>query len=289
MRLSRTIQVTESVSAIECLAKSVPELSKSRLKDAMSKGAVYLVKGKKQKRLRRAQTMLQSGQCLQLHYDEQIMQRSAERAELLLDVRSYSVWWKPAGLLAQGSQWGDHLSLLRQVELATGRPVFLVHRLDREASGLMMVAHQAKAAAALSLQFSGSEMTKHYLVQVSGQLPATTLQQGSIQQPLDGKASHTRFQLISYDEATRRSWLQVELLSGRKHQIRRHFSAIGHPVMGDPRYGNVSSSSDGLALQAVLLGWQCPQSKQQRTLSLPEHLKIYSSDACTGVSKSSCS
>lgn len=288
LRLSRTIAVTESTRAIECLAKAVPELSKSRLKDAMSKGAVYLMKGRKQQRLRRAQTTLQSGQCLQLYYDEQIMQRRAEPAELLLDMRGYSVWWKPAGLLAQGSQWGDHLSLLRQVELTTGRPVFLVHRLDREASGLMMVAHHAKSAAALSQQFSGSEMTKHYLVQVAGQLPAARLREGSIQQSLDGKASHTRFQLIHYDEAMQRSWLQVELLSGRKHQIRRHFAAIGHPVMGDPRYGNSSSSSDGLALQAVLLGWQCPQSKQLKTVSLPEHLKIYSSAGNAGASISSC-
>ncbi|MDP4536103.1 RNA pseudouridine synthase [Alkalimonas collagenimarina] len=276
--MSRRIQVTEANNAIECLATAVPELSKSRLKDAMSKGAVYLVKGKKQKRIRRAQTMLHPGQCLQLHYDEQIMQRSAPMAELLLDMRSYSVWWKPAGLLAQGSQWGDHLSLLRQVELTTGRPVFLVHRLDREASGLMMIAHQAKAAAALSQQFSGSEMTKHYVVQIAGQLPVALLQQGCIQTPLDGKPCHTRFQLLRYDESVKRSWLQVELLSGRKHQIRRHFSASGYPVMGDPQYGNAVSSSEGMALQAVLLGWQCPQSKQLKTLSLPDRFSIYSSD-----------
>lgn len=287
LRLSRMIKVTDVVSVIDCLASAVPELSKGRLKDAMNKGAVYLVKGKKQKRLRRAQALLQPGQCIQLHYDEQILQRNADNAELLYDGHGYSVWWKPAGLLAQGSQWGDHLSLLRQAELATGKPVFLVHRLDREASGLMMIAHQAKAAAALSQQFAGSEMTKHYLVQVAGQLPAMLLEQGMIQQPLDGKASHTCFQLLSYDNDTDHSWLQVELLSGRKHQIRRHFAGVGHAVIGDPRYGHSVKTSAHLALQAVVLGWRCPQNQQPRCVSLPERLKIYRSTAAAEDSSSS--
>ena len=151
MKVVRTLVAAGGENAIDLLSKHVPELSKGRLKDAMSKGAV-LLSGKPQKRLRRAQTALQAGQQLQLHYDDDLLQRQCADAVLISDQQQYSVWFKPAGMLSQGNEWGDHLSLLRAVEqyFSANRPVFLLHRLDREASGLVLIAHSKSCCAGSS-------------------------------------------------------------------------------------------------------------------------------------------
>ncbi|PKM17638.1 MAG: RNA pseudouridine synthase [Gammaproteobacteria bacterium HGW-Gammaproteobacteria-15] len=278
MRLVRTVVAQSSINAIDLLSLRVPELSKGRLKDAMSKGAV-LLSGKPQKRLRRAQTALQTGQQLQLHYDDELLQRSCEPAQLISDQQQYSVWFKPAGMLSQGNEWGDHLSLLRAVEqhFAAKRQVFILHRLDREASGLVIVAHSKNAAAAFSKLIAGHKISKQYVIRVKGLLPDSLLQQGEISLPLDDKACLTRFQLLQFDTAAQQSWLEVDLISGRKHQIRRHFAAVGHPVMGDPQYGQGNKDSAGLALQAVELSFSCPLRHKSQSFTVPPELRLHGS------------
>ena len=276
MKLVRTVVATTGINAIDLLSQQVPELSKGRLKDAMTKGAV-LQSGKVRKRLRRAQTQLQAGQQLTLHYDADILQRSCASAELLSDQQQYSIWFKPAGMLSQGNEWGDHLSLLRAVEqhFAAKRMVFLVHRLDREASGLVIIAHTKQAAAAFSKLIAERKIDKHYLIRVKGQLTPALLQQAEIDLPLDNKACQTRFSLLEYDAALQQSWLDVHLISGRKHQIRRHFAAAGHPVMGDPQYGKDNKDASGLALQAISLTFDCPKSRKAVSFSLPVQHLLY--------------
>jgi tRNA pseudouridine32 synthase/23S rRNA pseudouridine746 synthase len=276
MRLVRTVVAQGSINAIDLLSLHVPELSKGRLKDAMSKGAV-LLSGKPQKRLRRAQTALQAGQQLQLHYDDDLLQRSCEPAQLISDQQQYSLWFKPPAMLSQGNEWGDHLSLLRAVEqhFAAKRQVFLLHRLDREASGVVIVAHSKHAAAAFSKLIAGHKISKQYVIRVMGQLSDSLLQQGEISLPLDDKACLTRFKLLQFDTAAQQSWLEVDLISGRKHQIRRHFAAVGHPVMGDPQYGQGNKDSTGLALQAVTLSFSCPLRHKNQSFSVPPQLRLY--------------
>ncbi|MFN3901215.1 MAG: RluA family pseudouridine synthase [Alishewanella aestuarii] len=273
MKLSREITATAPVTAIELLSTAVPELPKGRLKDAMNKGAVQLI-AKPVKRLRRAQFMLKAGDRLALHYDSEILSRDCAAAQLLADEKAYSVWFKPAGMLSQGNEWGDHLSLLRFAEqhFTPARPVFLLHRLDREASGLVLLAHNKQAAAALSKLIAERAIIKKYRVRVKGALPAAVLGQGRIELPLDGKASESRFGLLEYCSLTDTSLLEVILISGRKHQIRRHFAAINCPVMGDPQYGRQNKSTTGLALQAVELAFFCPLKRRQQQFLLPASL-----------------
>ncbi|GGW55884.1 RluA family pseudouridine synthase [Alishewanella tabrizica] len=275
MKFSRQLRATESQSAITLLVSSVPELSKGRLKDAMNKGAVQLL-GKPIKRLRRAQFMLKAGDTLQLHYDDDLLQRQCPQPECLFDEVAYSIWFKPAGMLSQGNEWGDHLSLLRHAEqyFTPLRQVFLLHRLDREASGLVMLAHTKKAAAALSQLIATQQISKHYQITVKGQLNDTLLKQGVIQLPLDGKPCETRFTLRSYQAEKAYSVLDIALITGRKHQIRRHFAAIEHPVIGDPQYGKDNKHKSGLALQAVRLHFNCPLRRKQQSFELPERLRF---------------
>ncbi|MGP9799741.1 RluA family pseudouridine synthase [Rheinheimera sp. NSM] len=277
MKVVRTLVAAGGENAIDLLSKHVPELSKGRLKDAMSKGAV-LLSGKPQKRLRRAQTALQAGQQLQLHYDDDLLQRQCADALLLSDQQQYSVWFKPAGMLSQGNEWGDHLSLMRFAEqhFAAKRQVFLLHRLDREASGLVLLAHTKTAAAALSKLITEHKISKQYHIRVKGQLSDSLLQQGDIALPLDGKPCLTRFNLLQYDAQLQQSWLSIALVTGRKHQIRRHFEAAGHPVMGDPQYGKGNKDAAGLALQAVSLTFTCPLQRKAVSFNLPPSLQLFS-------------
>lgn len=275
MILTRKITATTTISAIDLLVSAVPELSKGRLKDAMSKGAVQL-QAKPVKRIRRAQLMLNVGNTLLLHYDADILQRSCAVAELILDEKDYSVWFKPAGMLSQGNEWGDHLSLLRAAEqhFTPLRQVFLLHRLDREASGLVMLAHTKKAAAALSQLIANQQITKQYLVRVKGQLSHELQQLGVVTQPLDNKPCESCFSVMAYDAITDTSWLNVDLITGRKHQIRRHFAALEHPVMGDPQYGRNNKNVEGLALQAVSLSFSCPLRRRMQHITLPATLRL---------------
>jgi tRNA pseudouridine32 synthase / 23S rRNA pseudouridine746 synthase len=250
--------------AVEVLAEK-SGLSKAKLKDAMNNGAVWLKRRGKEKRLRRASAELYPGDQLALHYDARLLALTPTPATLLADEKQYSVWIKPAGVLAQGTREGDHCSLLRMAEVQLNRDVFLVHRLDREAAGLMLIAHTGKAAAALSALFAdhtagATVIDKRYQVEVRGELPA----QGHIQQKLDGKPASTHYRRLVFDSVSNRSVAEVLIDTGRKHQIRRHFTGIGHPVLGDPQYGEGNSDPRGLQLFAVQLKFVCPITRESR-------------------------
>ena len=277
MRISKTIVVSEQALAIDVLCAAVPELSKARLKDAMNKGAVSWQRGKQHKRLRRAQSPVAPGEQLHVNYDSDLLQRSCEAPVLLADEGSFSVWFKPAGMLSQGNEWGDHLSLLRYAELFhhSKRAVFLLHRLDREASGLMLIAHQQKTAAELSQLIQQHQISKKYQVLVLGKLEASLLAAGQINAMLDGKACVTRFTPVPGWQQSTTTLLDITLISGRKHQIRRHFADIGHPVMGDPRYGSQNQDPAGLGLQAVELSFALAAGRRKYQFQLPAELRRY--------------
>ena len=249
-------------TALDALA-AVSSLPKQRLKDAMNKGAVWLKRPGTHRRLRRATTPLLAGDELTLHYDAAVLALVPPTATLIADEKAYSVWNKPPGLLAQGTQSGDHCALLRIAEQQLQRECYLVHRLDREAEGLMMIAHTSKAAAALSALFAREgedSIHKMYRVEVRGKVADA----GEITIELDGKAALTRFRLLEWLPEQGSSLVKVELVTGRKHQIRRHFAEIGHPVLGDPAYGSNNKDARGLQLKAVQLDFSCPLTRQPR-------------------------
>lgn len=264
---SHTIDANQAgMIACDLLADS-SGISKQKIKDAMMKGAVWLKRhNKPRKRLRRAKETLQNRDRLEIFYDEALLKRKAEGARCLLDAGNYSVWFKPAGVVAQGNDWCDHLSLQRISEqmLEPKREAFVVHRLDRETAGLMLLAHSKGIAANLSEQFQQRAVIKHYLCQTLGETPAS----GDIQQKLDGKAAHTRYTRLRFDASSNASWLDVEILTGRTHQIRRHLDSIGHPVMGDPKYGQGNKNALGLQLFAVKLAFTCPTTRDLKTFEL---------------------
>lgn len=263
--LTRTVGADDPATACEFLAAFTP-LSKSRIKDAMAKGAVWLKKSKRgQQRIRRASTALRPGDRISIYYNSALLAITPPRPQLISDQKRFSVWLKPAGLLSQGTKYGDHCALLRQVEQVyrPRRKVYLVHRLDREASGLVLLAHNKTAAARISDLFQKQHIVKRYAARVRGN-PAESMPGGVIAIDLDGKAATTEFRVEIYESATDTSTVQIVMGSGRKHQIRRHFDIIGHPVMGDPSYGKGNKNSAGLQLVATGLEFQCPFTEEKR-------------------------
>jgi tRNA pseudouridine32 synthase/23S rRNA pseudouridine746 synthase len=233
-------------------------LPKARIKDAMNKGAVWLTrKGQGRIRLRKATYLIQKGDMLELHYDPKVLSTKPPLASILADFTHYSVWIKPARLLTQGTDYGDHASLLRQVETFFNprREAYPVHRLDREAAGLILVAHSGEAAAKLSKLLQDHKVIKRYRAEVSG-LPEKA--EGIIDEPLDGKEAMTRYRVTSRHPDTNTATVLIEIDTGRLHQIRRHLAGIGHPVMGDPRYGSGNKDGKPMRLTACELEWICP-------------------------------
>jgi len=146
---------------------------------------------------------------------------------------------KPAGLAAQG---GKGVGVSLDSILAENWPErpLLVHRLDRDTSGLILVAKNKEAARRFS-RLLGEEraVIKRYLAVCKGSPPEP---EGVIRAELDvrgaAKCSETRYRLLSASADGEFSLLELELGTGRMHQIRRHLAMAGNPVLGDDKYGD---------------------------------------------------
>ena len=266
------LTVSDPVPPPELLA-SASGLSRTAIKDAMVKGAVWLKRpGAKEQRIRRASFSLLPGDRIALYYDPDILALNPDQPECIALERQYSVWDKPAGLLSQGSRYGDHCSLLRFAEKTPGiaGSARLVHRLDREARGLVLLAHGRQAAARLSAMFQSRAVEKRYLAEIHGSFgqPGDTL---VCDAPLDGKASRSIVTILEVFAESGTSRVEVLLESGRYHQIRRHLSAIGHPLVGDRRYGNRRETA-ALQLTAFSLAFTCPFTGKKRRYVLGQDL-----------------
>lgn len=138
----------------------------------------------------------------------------------------------------------------------------IVHRLDRDTSGLLIVAKSARAQATLIEQMQRHEIVKRYLALVEGVI---ALDQGSIDAPIGRDPRHRQQMAITVvgsreartyfrvlERFQRHTLLLLQLETGRTHQIRVHLKAIGHPVVGDPTYGS-GNIARGIVLQRQFL------------------------------------
>lgn len=267
-RYENHITVTApGTTAIDCLAENT-SLSKQQLKTVMGNGAVWLETRHGIKRIRRAKKQIKQGETLHLYYDSAIQSQAVPTARLVSDEGDYSIWSKPCGMFSQGSKWGDHCTVYRWAEqhLRPTRSAFLVHRLDRAASGLIIIAHNRRTAAAFAQMFRQRAITKHYRAIVEGDLGEIDLPY-RIDFPLDGKKAETQILEADYNAKNQTTSLRLDIRTGRKHQIRKHLSAIGHPIVGDRQYGAKDTSAD-LQLSSVYLSFICPVENVLREYSL---------------------
>jgi 23S rRNA pseudouridine955/2504/2580 synthase len=158
---------------------------------------------------------------------------------------------KPSGMAVHsgsGLAWGL-IDVVRRI-----RPdgaVELVHRLDRETSGCVVLARSGEALRHLSAEFREGRVSKHYLCLLDGVMQEQAVEvdvplaksrsgeQSKMRAGQDGKPARTRFQLLqAYPDC---SYVEAELFTGRTHQIRVHAQHLGLPLAGDDRYGDRAS------------------------------------------------
>ncbi len=240
-----------------------PGLAHGRLEKLLRTGQVR-VDGKRVK----AGTRLGPGQVIRLppHLEaagrrevaRKAPQIAAEDAAALRDRVLYMDDWllaldKPAGLAVQGgSGQTRHLDgLLEALRFGADEPPRLVHRLDKDTSGVLLLARTAPAARALTAAFRDRTAHKTYWAAVAG---VPRKRQGLIALPLAkrqmgqgsgermaadedaGRAAETRYRVVQTAKRDA-AWLVLRPLTGRTHQLRVHCAAIGHPILGDGKYG----------------------------------------------------
>jgi tRNA pseudouridine32 synthase/23S rRNA pseudouridine746 synthase len=257
-------------SAIDLL-QSASNLSRSVIKSAMNKGAVWITRRNSSQRLRRATRPLKADDQLHLYYDARVLAQIPPEATLISDKGDYSVWHKPRGMRSQGSKWGDHTTIMRWAEqhLKPERTSFTVHRLDLATNGLILIAHSKTMAAALAKLFQERQITKRYRAIVSGDLSHLS-EPLLIDQPIDEKSARSEVSFIELSENGKQSLVDVRIYTGRKHQIRRHLSSLNHPIIGDRFYGSGNSDGVDLQLTAYLLAFTCPVDNAPVEYRLPE-------------------
>jgi 23S rRNA pseudouridine955/2504/2580 synthase len=168
------------------------------------------------------------------------------------------VFNKPAGLAVQGGE-GVKVSLDSILsERYSNRPL-LVHRLDRDTSGVILVAKNKEAAAGFSAVLAGDRsVTKQYLGVCTGVPEISGVMRFDITVHGKEKKAETSYRLLSTGAAGEFpcSLLELELGTGRMHQIRRHLADLGHPLLGDDKYGDFPLNKNlrkTLALKNLLL------------------------------------
>jgi tRNA pseudouridine32 synthase/23S rRNA pseudouridine746 synthase/23S rRNA pseudouridine1911/1915/1917 synthase len=198
--------------------------------------------------------------------------------EILYEDFDIIVVVKPCNLLTIGTDRDKSKTVhailndyVRKGDSRSRNRVYVVHRLDRETSGILLFARNENAKVILQGQWNSTE--KHYLTIVHGIMRE---KQGTIssyltenkaftvfstKDPTLGKLSHTAYRVLK--ETNGFSLLDINLLTGRKHQIRVHFSEHGHPVAGDLKYGKNHKTGGNLALHAVSISFFHPVNRKQ--------------------------
>ena len=206
-------------------------------------------------------------------------------AMVITQDRAAIVLNKPPGLATQGgSGTHEHVDGLLDAFAADGPRPRLVHRLDKDTSGVLLIARTPGSAAFFSKHFSGHwalvvgvPSADEGLIELPlGKQPGTGGEKMMVDESERGQTARTRYRVI--DRAgNRAAWVELSPLTGRTHQLRVHMAAIGHPIVGDGKYGGqdtflTGSISRKMHLHARRLIIDHPDGTPlDVTAALPEH------------------
>ncbi|MPZ23269.1 MAG: RluA family pseudouridine synthase [Dehalococcoidia bacterium] len=274
MMNSRVLTVSEPGERLDTwVASSCPEISRAEARRLIEAGLVR-VGGRTVRGSRR----LAAGDVVEIDAPEPAqtgLQALGLPLVILYEDADVVVVDKPAGVTVHASP-GHHDDTLVNVLLAHYPEIGslselrpgIVHRLDKDTSGVMMVARNAAAEQELARQIKDREVEKTYLAIVIGRVAPA---EGVVEAPLGrhprdrkrraivegGREARTRYRVLTQGPAA--ALLEVGLETGRTHQIRVHLAAIGYPVLGDPIYGRRSEAIARQALHSLRLAFRQPQ------------------------------
>ncbi len=270
--------MTEAGALIDVLTSLYPDSSKTTLRQMLQGGRVR-VNGEIEKNARRA---LDAGDVID------VAQKSVHVAlppglAILHEDDDILVVLKSHGLLTVATEREKETTvqayLNQYLKEKRGERVHVVHRLDRETSGVLVFAKHFEAREALKEQFAAHDVDRVYVAIVEGTLdpPKGTirshlrerkdLRMESVDAHPDAKLAVTHYRTIETND--RWSMLEITLETGRKNQIRTHLAEAGHPVVGDRMYGSEVNPLGRLGLHAKLLGFDHPTTGKHLVFTAP--------------------
>lgn len=289
------VEIDEENRLDKFLASKLPEISRSQIKSQIEKGNVTV----DSVHIEKAGFKIVPGNVIEIIIlDKETGGLIPEQGELdiLHEDQNVIVLNKPSGIVVHPGA-GNHSGTLVNLLLAHYPPIGevgeadrpgVVHRLDKETSGVMVFAKNEKAYKWLVRQFKTREINKAYLALVDGHPPTPT---GRIEAPIErdiktrtrmsvGLRGQGKLAISEYFELQRfedHTYLEVHPITGRTHQIRLHLNYLGVPVVGDTLYGrrNPTIDIDRFFLHAKSLTLKLPGDRTGRSFEapLPEELK----------------
>jgi len=277
MIVLKTHHVPDQIPRIRLIDYAVnilPEYpSRSAIKKAIKKGEILL----DNRRADQAEFVKPNQVITLIDLQNKISKILELKLEVIYEDDHIAVVNKPAGISVSGNKFKTivnalpfNLKLSNQQDALT---VFLpVHRLDYATSGLLLIAKTRIALAELGRQFERRQVKKNYSAIVAGKLR----EQGIVNIPVEGQEAFTEYHLARSIPSLKTNFISlVDLfpLTGRTHQLRKHMSGIGHPIIGDGKYGKGFPllRGKGLFLAATGISFKHPfhQSEQTFQVSAP--------------------
>ena len=229
----------QKAEKIEDFLVSVVKLSEVLALSLLQKGKIV---DHKKRRLQKGQT-LKSG-----YIEVLVFEAITKGLTPLFQCEHFAIFDKPSGLLVHPTTRSIQYTLLDEIRYQFGEDAHLVHRIDAETSGLILVSKNGYAQYLLKELFAKKEFVKKYKALVEGEIKEEILVTKNIGPPdgfiklkmatsPHGKASSTNIRPLHYNKQTHQTLVEAQPYTGRQHQIRVHLDAIGHRIVGDPIYG----------------------------------------------------
>ena len=294
-RLKKAWQPTEEGTALATELHKVLEVSHRQAKGLIDAGCVKI--GGESVHIYGQRLKLEDH--IAVEYDPETVYQTLPQPRKQLDKAGFKILWedqhllfvdKPAGLLTVPSEKGNEASLAEAITDHYRRrgfkrfQLFIVHRLDRFTSGVLVFAKTAEALHGLKTLFEGHHLNRVYKAILVGELPenagtltgklvehAKSLKMSVVhprkEEPKGAKHAITHFRVM--DRLPGYTVVEVKLETGRRNQIRVQFADRGFPLLGDQVYGETSALIDRQALHAELLGFRHPVTEEAITVTSP--------------------
>lgn len=283
------LQVEAPIELMAFLIEKLPDRTRNHIKALLTRGQVS-ADGKVVKQYNQ---LLLAGQEVVIDWSHAKAPETVKGLDILFEDPYLIVINKPSGLLtiaseAEKEKTAYHLLMNHVHRTDPGNRLFIVHRLDRDTSGVMLFAKSEAVKNQFQNHWKSMVTERAYLAAVEGQVrkpegtitsrlaETKTKMMYSTTKPGEGSVAITHYQVLKITGT--RSLLKLHLETGRKNQIRVHMKDIGHSILGDKKYGAKTDPLGRLALHAQILAFRHPVTKQPMYFEAPippEFLRLF--------------